>query len=489
MLTIKTTGVEDYLDGSANIKALIIGGPGAGKTRSSSFWPKPIFFDCENGRGSLADRRVPYVEIKSSKDMLDGLEYLKQQERIPKAQRDHQTVVIDTADSFQRIIKDEWVTMNKAGSFTGFDAWGYLDTKMQLLFTRLLNLDYNVVVLVHYKDKTYKDGDNTVRELTLQLQGAIAEQIFNDFGLVGWLGTYWAPVDGERVQKRGLTFQPTPDKPFLKDRFNATPKWMEIDFSDNDYQQLWNAFYNRPEFEALQESVTVGEIPDANDAPPAAPVAAPKEGGPLPPGPRVDIASIPLDRQTKEQLLETAKQMGITVRGNTLKAEIVSSIEAARAAQASTSPSGPAPSASATEATTPSAPSTPTTPNDDPWAPPTSSPSPEQSAKPAAEPSVAAPPAAESASASSEEETVALVESQLGGEVISEEKTDAPTTPQPAAPSTPVAKPAAPQGPSACADCGDDLSEAWTDPAKKNQMRMSFVKHRRYLCTTCYEKN
>ena len=31
MLQIKTTGVEDYLDGSANIKSLIIGGPGVGK--------------------------------------------------------------------------------------------------------------------------------------------------------------------------------------------------------------------------------------------------------------------------------------------------------------------------------------------------------------------------------------------------------------------------------------------------------------------------
>ena len=46
------------IDGSANIKALIIGGPGAGKTRMSSYWPKPIFLDCENGRGSLADRKA-----------------------------------------------------------------------------------------------------------------------------------------------------------------------------------------------------------------------------------------------------------------------------------------------------------------------------------------------------------------------------------------------------------------------------------------------
>jgi hypothetical protein len=78
----------------------------------------------------------------------------------------------------------------------------------------------------------------------------------------------------------------------------------------------------------------------------------------------------------------------------------------------------------------------------------------------------------------------------LGGEVIAEEKADTPATPQPTPPSTPVTQPnAAPQGPSACADCGADISADWADPVKKNAMRMAFVKHRRYLCTTCHEKN
>ena len=61
---------EDYLDGSANIKMLVIGSPGSGKTRSASFWPKPIYADIEAGRGSLRDRRIPYVEIKNSQQML-----------------------------------------------------------------------------------------------------------------------------------------------------------------------------------------------------------------------------------------------------------------------------------------------------------------------------------------------------------------------------------------------------------------------------------
>lgn len=491
MLTIKTTGVEDYLDGSANIKALLIGGPGAGKTRTSSYWPRPIYLDCENGRGSLADRNMPYAEIKSSKDMLDALDYLKGLERTPKSERKFQTVVVDTIDSFQRIVKEEWVTANKAAAFTGFDAWGYLDTKMQLLLTRLLNLDFNVVALSHFEVVSYKDGDNTVRELKLQLQGKISEQIFNDFGLVGWLGTYWAPEGGERVQKRGLTFHPTPDKPFLKDRFGVTPKMMPIAFSDNDYNQIWEAFTSRADFETMPETQVVGEIPDARAV--VGQVAAPGEGGPVTPtgvtpAPVAEDAVVPLEKRTNAQLLELAKSLGLSPKGNSLKSELVVMIQKKQADDAS------GPSAETSPSPSPETPEqTP-----EPTSPPVeskSSPGDEQSStEPAATPE-AAPPAAETASAESatpsEDEAVALVASELGGEVISEEKTDAPVTPQPApSPSTAVTQPnSAPQGPSTCADCGGDLSEAWADPAKKNAMRMSFVKHRKYLCIECYEKN
>ena len=480
MLTIKTTGVEDFVDGSANIKALIIGGPGAGKTRMSSYWPKPLYLDAENGRGSLADRNMPYVEIKTSRDMLDALEYLKAQERAPKAERQFQTVVVDTVDSFQRLVKDEWVQQTKAGSFTGYDAWGYLDTKMQLLFTRLLNLDYNVIVLVHYTSKEHKDGDNTVREFALQLQGAVKDQVFNDFGLVGWLGTFWAAGEEGRVQKRGLTFQPTPDKPFLKDRYNVTPKWMEINFEDNDYRQLFEAFFNRPEFEGMPESAVVGEIPDADTLARVAPpgVTRPAEGGPLPERAPAAPAAVSLDKMLKGELEDVARGLGIAVRGNMLKGEIVEAIKAKRAEP------GPAPQPPA-EAITKGTDVAEQRP--DPTSPPSSN---------------ASAPAADAAAASSEDSgstatssgpdasqaqpmSVEATAAALGAEVISHETTDAASAPQPATPSTTATKPA---GPSACADCGGDLTNELTDPTKRDYLRLSKAKHKRYLCATCHDK-
>lgn len=331
-LTIKETGLEQYAPGGeANIKMMVIGGPGAGKTRTASFWPLPIYANCEDGLASVADRGVPYVDIASSDDMLEFLKYLKLECSKPKGQRKFATVVVDTLDSFQRKVKDEWIRQNNAASFGGFEAWGYLDAKMQMLMTRLLNLDMNVIVLCHYKDKTWTEGkgDNKVErhELMLQLQGDIKDSAFNDFDLVGWLGTYWeSDEDLNRVQSRGLTFQPTPDRPFLKDRLNVTPEWMKVEFSEDDYFRLFNAFTSR--LDELGEGGTVEEVGDIPDESPISGegVVSDLSGGPVPPQ---DPKEMPLDQLKKNDLLQMAREMpGIKdkVKSNMLKDELIQMI-------------------------------------------------------------------------------------------------------------------------------------------------------------------
>ena len=84
---------------------------------------------------------MPYVEIKNSQQMMSFLAELKRLEQTPKASRPFQTVVIDTLDGYQRKLKEEWLQENKAQIFTGRDAWGFLDSKMQQLLVKLLNLD------------------------------------------------------------------------------------------------------------------------------------------------------------------------------------------------------------------------------------------------------------------------------------------------------------------------------------------------------------
>jgi hypothetical protein len=462
-LQIKTTGYEDYLDESGNIRVLVIGGPGAGKTRSSSFWPKPFYLDCEDGRQSIADRRVPYVEIRSSKDMLDGLEYLKSLERTPKKERKYQTVVVDTLDSFQRKVKDEWLQQTGASNFKGFEAWGYLDSKMQMLLTRLLNLDYNVIVLVHYKTKTNKDAEgNESHELVLQLQGDTQNTTFNDFALVGWLGTYWDldKETGERVEKRGLTFHKTPEKAFLKDRFHLGNKWWPITFSDTDYTQLYDALLSKLDERDLQDAEVVGEVPDSVESTVAktASVVGPLAGGPVearPVGPK------PLESMTKQELLDVAAEEKIQVKGNALKAELVTAIKKARdAAPASASPAG-ATGVPGFPSTYPKAPvKTP----EPPVSPETSVP--DAPAEPTPEPDP--------------EPTVEAVAEQLNATVISDEVV-AETPPTPV---TPPAAAAADFMAGTCDEpgCGKPLQDQTRD-----YVRLSFIKFRRgYLCDDHY---
>lgn len=336
-LIVKTTGLEQYAPGGeARVKLLNIGGPGVGKTRFASFFPKPIFADCEAGLASVADRRVPYVSVATSVDMLDLLNHLRVECRLPKDKRNYETVVIDTLDAYQRKLKQEWMDVSRKEAFTGWEAWGFLNQKMGLLLTRLLNLDMNVIVNVHYKDKTTKDDETgvTTHELMLQLQGETADTAFNDFDLVGWTGTYWEAENGERVQKRGITFKPTPDKPFLKDRLHVTPTWIEIFFRDNDYQALFSRIAAK--VDELEPSETVGQIESIEEEIPAA-VATPAalRSGALP---EQKPAELPLAQLDKPTLAKKARELGITVlpngtpiKGNTLKAELIEAIEAHQA--------------------------------------------------------------------------------------------------------------------------------------------------------------
>ena len=526
-LKIQTTGIEQYAPGGqAVLKTMFIGGPGAGKTRLSSYWPKPLYADCEGGLSSIADRKMPFVTVSTSQDMLDLLAFLKMECRRPVRDRTYQTVVIDTLDAFQRKVKDEWLQANPGSqSFRGFDAWGYLDAKMQMLLTRLLNLDMNVIVCVHYKDKTIKEGtgENATerQELMLQLSGEVKDNVFNDFDLVGWIGKYYEAVDGQRVEKRGLTFKSTPEKPFLKDRLHVTPAWMEVRFSEDDYGDLFAAFAAR--LDDLEEGQELGEIPSAGpeQARPGAGVVGPGSGGgALPPQ---DPRDIPLAQYDKPTLQKLARELGCEFRANTIKSELIEMVEKARAAKESdASSASPAaePVAEPTEALAPvaeparvderatSTPVAPTEvveldeqrPQDDPGvtqaATPVAAPDPEPVVDIATEVGKVNPATGEVADPTEEE-----VAQALGGQVISVTDTvDTPDVPPPSP--APAAPPTAddhapmallsdkPPPPAAAAGKATTCEQAGCDKplADENQdyVKLSQIKFRAYLCNEHY---
>jgi hypothetical protein len=242
-ITIKTTGFDEFIDpsGGAYIKALVMGGHGVGKTRSASFWPKPIYADCEKGLMSVADRGVPYAQIKSSADMNALLDHLRMDGMKPQEKRQYKTLIIDTLDSYQRVLIQERLRAEKKESLSGWGDWGYLDAKMSQLIERAMNLPINIVVNLHVKDEKDQDGESELLVKKARLKGDVKESIFQDFDLIGQMETSYAAVKGERVLTRQIRWHSEPRFPALRDRSGKLPRFTTIDFTEQDFQRIFDA--------------------------------------------------------------------------------------------------------------------------------------------------------------------------------------------------------------------------------------------------------
>lgn len=305
-LQIKTTGLEDYLqDGEAYIKALVMGEASAGKTRSASFWPKPIFADCEKGRMSIADRGVPYIEITTSDQAFALLEMLQRECMKPYDQRKYQTFVLDTLDAFQRKVIAERLKTERKESMSGWQDWGYLDAKMTMLVERMLNLPMNIVVNLHIKSS--KDGDDGPLVNFPKLKGDLREQIANEFDLVGHMSTYWMAEDGKRVLKRGIKWSPEPTFPILKDRSGRLPDFTEVTFTEADFTGLLDHFTSGLEDMDAATDVDAIEVDDGPD-----PAPADVAGGPVP------VKSEQVPRAAKKTAV---KRAAASARANVPKAK------------------------------------------------------------------------------------------------------------------------------------------------------------------------
>ncbi len=290
-LIIKTTGFSDYLakSGGSYIKCLILGEPDSGKTRSASFWPDPVFADCENGRMSIADRQVPYGEIKSSKDMDALIARLRLECQKPDDKRVFRTLVIDTIDSYQRKLIAERLREERKEALSGWADWGFLDAKMTQLLDGALNLPMHVVVNLHVKDESDGDEDSRTLIKKSELKGAIKDQIAGQFDLVGYMEKSYVSENGTRTLKRQIRWHSEPRYPMAKDRSGRLPRFTDIDFTDNDFQRIYTAIVG-DHMKDLPETGTFEEL-DTGEVEPAPPDL---KGGPVDvepiPGPRASLA-------------------------------------------------------------------------------------------------------------------------------------------------------------------------------------------------------
>lgn len=158
------------------VKALIYWASGSGKTVFGGTSPKPIFASAESGLLSLGSKEVPFVEIKSIKDLEELLAYLK------KGDHQFETVVIDSITEINDIIKLE--IEKKTGKQMQLQDWGTLAKKIKDILRNFRDLPMHVLMIS--QESIEKDGD-VVTKVLPYLNGKSATEIASFMDIVGYL--------------------------------------------------------------------------------------------------------------------------------------------------------------------------------------------------------------------------------------------------------------------------------------------------------------
>lgn len=273
---IRRTGASDY---GRYTKALICGEPGAGKTLISSTWPNPLYASAEGGLMSIADRNIPYVEIRSLDDLLRIKNSLDQPEDVREQIFGFkvETVVIDTIDEVQQIMVRERLRDERIAGMRLAD-WNWLSEQMGALIRGFRNLDMHVVFTCHLKETS--DSDTGKTWVKPGLQGSMADKIaaYVDLALLLKNGLRTEVVEGEakRVMSRELQTFPDPLHPWIKDRSGKLPQDLDVNFAD-DFERIEELIFGSVDLKegAVSEMHELTEPEDAIAPAPEAPEPEP----------------------------------------------------------------------------------------------------------------------------------------------------------------------------------------------------------------------
>ena len=123
------------------LKVLIYGKSGTGKTTFGSTFPKPYFFDFDNGMLSLKGKDIEYdtyKEIQKAELKLKELEL-----KCP-----YETIVVDSVSTMQEIMMKRQLELNRKMSPT-LHEWMMLVQGIKSLFSRLVAMPQHLVITAH----------------------------------------------------------------------------------------------------------------------------------------------------------------------------------------------------------------------------------------------------------------------------------------------------------------------------------------------------
>ena len=180
-----------------NIRALIYGEVGVGKTTLAITARKPIVFDAENGCGRAA-LRVPMLPMKSYQDALDIL---------PET-REFGTIIIDTIESLLNHI-DNYILANsakyegavkKGGDGLTLNGFGVRLNLFKQFLDKVQAQDQDLIFVAHAKT-TFKNKNDEMGYTEPIISGKSSQIIMREMTLCGY-------VTGESG-RRYIDFRPT----------------------------------------------------------------------------------------------------------------------------------------------------------------------------------------------------------------------------------------------------------------------------------------
>lgn len=245
-----------------NMKILVAGPPGAGKTRFASTFPNVIYADAEGHLLSVRDRPVRAVAIETIKDLEDLRAELDQRPDI-RAKRlggPVDTVCLDTIDHVAKLMMRERLKAERKEVFAQQD-WGIHGDRLRDILRGFRNLDMNVLINVHLRQE--KDEDSGRISYRPAIQGAVGGEIgeYTDECFLLVRRTVTDPATGDRRVTRVLQTYADSQHDWLKDHSGALPMELPIDF-ETDYERLAKLIFGGIPAPTPRPSVRVQEIAD-----------------------------------------------------------------------------------------------------------------------------------------------------------------------------------------------------------------------------------
>lgn len=132
------------------IKAVIYGFSGVGKTVLCSTAPKPIILSAEGGLLSLHGKDIPFIEVKTIKDIGNAFEYLKNND-------EYETICLDSISEISETVLTEF----KKEAKDGRQAFMHLATAVTALIRNFRDLPNKNVVFIAKAKKVVDEESGT----------------------------------------------------------------------------------------------------------------------------------------------------------------------------------------------------------------------------------------------------------------------------------------------------------------------------------------